>query len=292
MMKSANSKKDQAIVFILLGQSNAVGHDLPMQEEDKIKIPLANVWGLSREHNQAYDHTELVWEGYVSAGMNVAEEQDDTYSVANCLARRWQNAIDGGADLPDLYVVHIAIGAQGVTERYMWYPDRAPVLVPGKLGTVNISLHPFTEHILSLVREYMEKIGKDARYVLHWRGGEEEGDVPVADMPDLFDIYVRLFGDYYTALGEKLPVILHRVESYQQSRDLLGEEGVARLDYINGVFDRLAETYDNISVFDPKRYPAYTPDASQYFGIFRPDHVHFLREVNEWVAGEIMAELQ
>ena len=118
MMKSANSKKDQAIVFILLGQSNAVGHDLPMQEEDKIKIPLANVWGLSRAHNQAYDHTELVWEGYVSAGMNLAEEQDDTYSVANCLARRWQNAIDGGADLPDLYVVHIAIGAQGVTERY------------------------------------------------------------------------------------------------------------------------------------------------------------------------------
>ena len=50
--------------------------------------------------------------------------------------------------------------------------------------------------------------------------------------------------------------------------------------------------YENISVFDPKRYPAYTPDASQYFGIFRPDHVHFLREVNEWVAGEIMAELQ
>ena len=85
-------------------------------------------------------------------------------------------AIDGGAALPDLYIVHIAIGAQGVTERYMWYPDRAPVLVPGKLGTVNISLHSFTEHILSLVREYMEKIGKDARYVLHWRGGEEEGD--------------------------------------------------------------------------------------------------------------------
>ena len=291
-MKTPSATNNQAIVFILLGQSNAVGHDLPMQEQDKIKTPLGNVFGLSRAHNQAYDHTELVWGGYVSAGMNLAEEQDDTYSVANCLARRWQDAIDGGKELPDLYIVHIAIGAQGVTERYMWYPDRAPVLVPGKLGTVNISLHPFSVHILELVRAYMEQAGKDARYVLHWRGGEEEGDVPVEEMPDLFDIYVRLFGDYCAAVGEDLPIILHRVESYQQSLDLLGQEGVDRLDYINGVFDRLAGAYENISVFDPKRYPGYTPDASRYFGIFRPDHVHFLREVNEWVAGEIMKELQ
>ena len=112
--------KNQPVVFILLGQSNAVGHDLPMQEQDKIKIPLKNVFGLSRVHNQSYDHASLVWDGYVSAGMNLAEEQDDTYSLANCLARRWQDAIDGGVTLPDLYIVHIAIGAQGVTERYMW----------------------------------------------------------------------------------------------------------------------------------------------------------------------------
>ena len=283
--------KNQPVVFILLGQSNAVGHILPMEEQDKIKVPLRNVFGLKRSLNQSYDNTTLTWDGYTSAEMNLAEEQDDTYSLANCLARRWQDAIDGGRELPDLYVVHIAIGAQGVTERYMWYPDRAPKLVPGRLGTVDISLHPFSRHILSLVRDYMQKAGMDPRYILHWRGGEEDGDLPVEQMSDLFEIYERLFGDYYADLGQTVPVVLHRIESYQQSLDMLGQVGVERLDYVNGVFDRLAEMHENVSVFDPKQYPGYTPDASQYFGIFRPDHVHFTREVNEWVAAGILEEL-
>lgn len=30
----------KAAVFILLGQSNAVGHGLPMDEQDKISVPL------------------------------------------------------------------------------------------------------------------------------------------------------------------------------------------------------------------------------------------------------------
>ena len=132
-------------VFILLGQSNAVGHGIPMAETERITVPLKNVFGLHRKDNQSFDIKELIWRGYESGGMNLAEEQDHTYSVANCLAELWQDEIDGGNPdgLPDLYIVHIAIGAQGVTEGYMWYPEREPVLVPGKLGTVNISLCPF-----------------------------------------------------------------------------------------------------------------------------------------------------
>ena len=79
-------KKNQ--VFILFGQSQAVGHGIPMEEKDKIKEPLKNVFGLHRRNNQSFDIQKLTWEGYTSNGMNLAEEQDDTYSLANCLAKR------------------------------------------------------------------------------------------------------------------------------------------------------------------------------------------------------------
>ena len=79
--------KKKAAVFIILGQSNAVGHALPMKEEDKIPSPLKNVFGLDRKDNQSFDNKALVWSGYTSFGMNLAEEQDNTYSVTNCLAR-------------------------------------------------------------------------------------------------------------------------------------------------------------------------------------------------------------
>jgi hypothetical protein len=67
--------------------------------------------------------------------MNLAENQDNTYSIANCLAAKWQADINNGVELPDLYIIHIAIGAQGVYG--MWSPRRAKKLIPGKLGDVD-----------------------------------------------------------------------------------------------------------------------------------------------------------
>lgn len=84
-------------VFILLGQSNAVGHGIPMAPEDRIEQPLKNVFGLHRDENQSFDVEKLTWSGYTSDGMNLGETQDHTYSVANCLASQWQKKIDDGA---------------------------------------------------------------------------------------------------------------------------------------------------------------------------------------------------
>lgn len=165
----------KAAVFILLGQSNAVGHALPMRPEDRIEVPLKNVFGLSRELNQSFDNTKLDWSGYTSCGMNLAETQDHTYSVANCLASLWQAQIDSGSDLPDLYIIQIAIGAQGVLPEYMWHPDYEKQLIPGKLGTVNISLFPYCMHIFSLLDDSFHAMGKDYQIIgLHWRGGEND----------------------------------------------------------------------------------------------------------------------
>ena len=164
-------------VFIILGQSNAVGHGIPMREEDIIKTPLKNVFGLNRKDNQSFSNSQLTWSGYTSYAMNLAEEQDNTYSIPNCLASLWQKHIDDGnnLNLPNLYIVQIAIGAQGVSDGYMWYPDREEKLVAGKLGVVDISLFPFSKHIFSLLNDSFAKQNLEYEIIgLHWRGGEND----------------------------------------------------------------------------------------------------------------------
>ena len=127
---------NKVAIFMLFGQSNAVGHAMPMKEEDIIKEPLNNVWGLYREPNQSFDTEKLKFSHYTSFGMNLAETQDNTYSVANQLARLWQKEIDNGneAGLPDLYVIQIAIGSQGLYD--MWNMNRPRKLIPGKLSVI------------------------------------------------------------------------------------------------------------------------------------------------------------
>ncbi len=286
----ANNKK--ATVFILLGQSNAVGHGIPMRDEDKIKVPLKNVFGLKREYNQSFDIESLTWDEYASGSMNLAETQDDTYSVANCLAKLWQGEFDSGNEhgLPELYIVQIAIGAQGVTGGYMWHPDYPKTLVPGKLGTVDISLYSFTCHILFLVKKSLSERGVDTESVLiHWRGGENDSTASHEDLEkNLKNIYTKLFNGFYASIGERVPTILHRIVCHDRCMDLdpSGEQ-LKKMHYINRTFDELAAENGNISVFDVRLAPQYKADIRGN-GIFIDDVVHFTPEVNNWVAEQIL----
>ena len=283
--------KKKAAVFILLGQSNAVGHALPMREEDVIRTPLANVFGLSRTHNQSMELQKLTWSNYTSAGMNLAEEQDNTYSVANCLAASWQAHIDGGnaPSLPDLYIVQIAIGAQGVTEGYMWHPDRAPQLTPGKLGKVDISLFPFTARVLSLLKKSFAEKGLEPEVIgLHWRGGENDVSATAEHLHEhLEGVYRRIF-DEFDRLLDTPPVVLHRLVCPDRMMDTDPTGGkLERMHYINTVFEKLASERKSVSIFDARRAPQFVPDVRGN-GLFIADAVHFTPEVNAWVAEEIL----
>lgn len=277
----------KAAVFILLGQSNAVGHGIPMQEKDIIKTPLKNVFGLNREENQSFENTELVWSGYTSFGMNLAEEQDNTYSIVNCLATLWQNHINNGNknNLPDLYIIQIAIGAQGVSEGYMWHPERAKKLVPGKLGTVDISLFPFCKHIFSLLDDSFAKLGKEYEIIgLHWRGGENDITATKDYLSQhLENIYTELFDTFNNLLGNP-PIVLHKIVCPDRANDMdpTGKY-LYNMNYINEVFDIIQKKYENISVFDVRNAPQYISDIRGN-GLFIEDAVHFTPEVNMWVA--------
>lgn len=284
-------KNKKAAVFILLGQSNAVGHGTPMAQEDKICTPMKNVFGLHRAYNQSFDITQLTWQGYTSAGMNLGEEQDDTYSVANCLAAQWQAHIDAGnpAQLPDLYIVQIAIGAQGVAQKYMWHPDRPQQLIPGKLGTAKISLFSFTRHIFSLLNDSFQKLGKDYEIIgLHWRGGENDATVDGGYLEEnLESIYIRLLDTFSGQLGNP-PVVLHRLACPDRMNKLDPTGAyLQNMHFVNRVFERLEQRYDNVSVFDVRNVPDYVADVPGN-GMFIKDLVHFTPSVNRWVAEQIL----
>lgn len=284
-------RNKKAAVFILLGQSNAVGHDLPMKENDKIIKPLKNVFGLRREKNQSFDIKELCWDEYTSFGMNLAEEQDHTYSIANCLAKLWQNEIDSGnKDLPDLYIIQIAIGAQGVTNKYMWNPDYEKKLIPGKLGIVDISLYEFTLHILSLVNKSLYMYGNNKEIIgIHWRGGENDTTVQFELLQTtLMDLYNKIFGGFCNALEKKVPVILHKLVCHERCIDL-DPSGLSleNMHYINNIFSKLASENDNIKIFDVSKAPHFAPDIRGN-GIFIGDVVHYTAQTNYWVSEQIL----
>ena len=286
-----NGKK--AAVFILLGQSNAVGHGIPMREEEAIRTPLENVFGLHRDENQSLHNTALHWRGYTSAGMNLAEQQDDTWSVANCLALAWQAQIDTGAPscLPDLYIVHAAIGAQGVTDGYMWHPALEEHLIPGVLGTVDIALFPYCKHIFSLLDDSFREMDREWEVIgLHWRGGEND---VTAELPylkaELEKIYTQIFGAFNDLLGDP-PTVLHRIVCPDRMDDMdpTGQY-LERMHYINAVFEKLADRFANLSVFDVREAPQFVPGIRGN-GLFVEDVVHFTPEVNRWVAQKILTD--
>jgi len=281
---------NKAAVFILLGQSNAAGHWTYMPEEDKILTPMKNVFGLSRELNQSYDKDALYWSGYVSGGMNLAETHDHTFSVANCIAKQWQTAIDGGQSLPDLYIVQIAIGSQGVTSKHMWYPEKERILIPGELGTANIALFSYTLHFLSMLKESLAARGKtEISFRIDWRGGEQDAFADRSELEtSLKSIYKTLFNGFYEAIGEKVPTYLHRLlckDIYEKYYSEL--EAPDKMRFINGVFDKLAAEEEPVEVFDMSKCPHFDANALGY-GIFGEDLIHYTRESNEWAASEIM----
>lgn len=279
-------------VFLLFGQSNAVGHSLAMPENDCILTPLNNVLGLKREENQSFDNDALVFSGYTSHSMNLGETQDNTYSLANCLAKLWQAEIDAGnpRSLPDLYIVHVAIGAQGVYG--MWHPDREKKLIPGKLGEADISLFPFTCHVLSLLEKYFREHALTPDYIgLHWRGGEQDTLLHLSLLQsNLKTLYVKIFSGMRQAIGCDAPLVLHKMPFY----DAMKKQSIAKpdvnrtesMEYINRVFDELSLEYPPAHVFDVTNAP-HCDFSIKGYGLTKDDYIHFTKETNEWVAKEI-----
>ncbi len=272
-----------APILLVFGQSNAHGHNLTMPPAARISAPLANVWGLRQPENQAEELTEAIWSHYTSSGTNLGEIQDHTFCMPNFFAEKWQS-VCAEAQLPDLYIIRISIGAQGVTAPYMWNPAYPKILVPGSLGTVKIALYPLACRVLRAVADGFRHTGKTPRILaLHWIGGEEETGAPAEALEGLEALYRRIFAGFFDAAGEEFPIRLYKILS--KRRSLAMGEPPGNIDEINRVYACLAESLPDGKVVSAEDFPGWNPQEPAY-GIFQPDGVHYTRAVQEWFAQE------
>ena len=275
-----NAKK--AVVFIG-GQSNAHAHGQKLPENEWITEPLPNVFSLDRDPNQAYDRDSVVWSGFTTAGKNLGESQDHTASLAYHLAKLWQGAIDAGKALPDLYIVQISIGSQGIING-MWNRDRARTLIPGPLGTVNIALFPLAQQIYRLV---MADLGEAEVLGFHWLGCEQEIWHEAYKSPELAERYDHFFDSMLAAIGVPCPVYFY--ETYLKlccQRFGIPEEAAAG---VNAAIYRQAERL-GATLVRAKDSP-FWDETAQGYGIFAADNGHYLAKVQQWYAQRFFEEI-
>ena len=204
------TKKKAAVLFIS-GQSNAHAHHQYLSEEEKITEPLKNVFALDRDPNQSFDIQDVVWSGFTTAGKNLGESQDHTASLAYHTALLWQNAIDNGMKLPDLYIVQVSIGSQGIING-MWNRDKEKVMKPGDLKNVDISLYPWALQVNRLAMENLKKQGFEPQVIgWHWIGSEQDILHAAYEREDFQERYDFFFDTMLEAIGAPCPLYLYKI---------------------------------------------------------------------------------
>jgi len=282
-------KKSDAAVLIVLGQSNAHGHGLKMNDEDRIIEPMTHVWGLSRSANQKFDLPDVIWSGYQSAGMNLGETQDHTICIASEVAKMWQHEFEQGnrLSLPDLYIIQISIGAQGLSpskgeKNDMWNPHRPAKLIPGSLGTVDISLFPFTLSILKTAMNNLRRNKKTPVVIgVHWSAGNDSG-LAADKRTELAELYQILFDGFFEAIGQPCTLYLEKLLHKNRLRDLgLPMDGMT---YENNLYQEMVARDSRFRLISAEQAP-YWREETETNGIFVDDHVHYTAEMQKWFAG-------
>lgn len=290
-------KKTDCPVLIVMGQSNAHGHGTRLPKKLEITRGLQNVYGLSREKNQFYHLDNVTWSNYTSCGMNLGEKQDHTWCLATEFARKWQQKADREEQLPDLYVIQISIGAQGVNEHEaimddpdagnrigmemnMWYPDRKIVMDITNPELPNVSLYPLAIAILHLAMKSIREMGKNPVILgLHWNQWEAEAIKGGDAVKSAYTNYSRLWNGFEEALGMTYPLYLYRplskFEGYQDQED------VERLEK---VFERFARERKNTKILDAGKALGQMEKTLSVREIFMEDGVHYKPVVHEWFA--------
>ncbi len=274
-----NNENSAAVVFIF-GQSNAHAHAQILPESERITVPMKNVFALDRDPNQSFDIERLVWSGFTTAGKNLGETQDHTASLAYYLAKLWQGAIDSGNALPELYIVQISIGSQGIING-MWNPDKEKRLVPGVLGEADISLFPLALRTERLALKALEEQGRRP-FVLgwHWLGSSQEIWYGVYDRDDFIPRYDYFFDSMLAPLG-KCPAYIYKLYC-RKCCEAFGLP-VRAVDAINAALVRECERHPGAELVCAEECPLWDPNDG-HDGIFAPDNAHYLPGVQRWFA--------
>lgn len=281
------TKKKAAVLFIN-GQSNAHAHHQYLSEEERITEPLKNVFGLDRDPNQSFDIQDVVWSGFTTAGKNLGESQDHTASLAYHTALLWQNAIDSGIALPDLYIVQVSIGSQGIING-MWNRDKEKVMKPGELKNVDISLYPWALQVNRLAMENLKKQGFATEAIgWHWIGSEQDILHAAYEREDFQERYDFFFDTMLEAIGAPCPLYLYKI-FFQKACPRLGTP-LESVDRVNEALLRQCDRFEDVTVVRPDLCPHWDLEH-EHWGIFAEDNGHYLAKTQKWFADEFFADV-
>lgn len=273
-------KKDVAVLFIS-GQSNAHAHGQVMKACDRIVNPLANVFSLDRNQNQSLSIDDVVWSGFTTEGKNLGESQDNTYSLAYFFAKLWQEAIDRGKNLPNLYIIQISIGSQGIVNG-MWNPDKEKIMIPGALGKVDISLFPWALQVNRLAMLNLKRAGNNPIVIgWHWLGSEQDVWNNTFECSDFQQRYNYFFDSMLQAIGEPCPLFLYKL--YLQKFCEKNSISLHAIDTVNEALLQQCNRHKDVTVIEAAQC-SYWDVNNPHFGIFAEDDAHYLAKVQRWFA--------
>ncbi|MEE1825219.1 discoidin domain-containing protein [Streptomyces sp. BE20] len=276
-----------APVLIVLGQSNAVGWTATMKNPADLAqcASFSHVKGLNRQGNLTVGATQATWSPYTCTGSNLGAEWNSgrTYNVASVTAMRWERAINAGAALPDLNVIHVGWGNQGMQGtdggNNRWWPDRDPTQID--------SLHQLTLNTIGNGLRALQEAGKRPRVIgMHWNQWETDAALnTTVSTGHIQQAFLNVLEPLRTMTGAtQAPVFLYR------PRATLFQQAPTQhvLDALTGLANRPAPNpytlIDPADATSATGTPLYQPSAAPTYGIFSGDAVHYTRAVHEWFA--------
>jgi hypothetical protein len=279
-------KKGDVAVFFAMGQSNSVSRSFLSIGSDQVNVPLANVHIARANKNMNYKNATMNWEAFSTnvkgnvMGKDSSLNRDETQSdkLANSpayIARQWQNAKDNGHSLPDLYIVHVAIGGQGIScalkTNNDWCIDKDQNAVS--------SLYWLSRALIQRTLTSLRAAGHRPRIVgVDWDQWESDADSSVA-AKDYGQNIKGLINGLSAAAGVPLPVWLH-----QPNQNKSGAHNTAA---ISSHIHQLIQS-------DPKRYKLIDPvtqGGMKQSGLFNADGIHYKEAVQKWMALKIWDEI-
>lgn len=274
---------DAAILYIS-GQSNAHAHGQVLPEGEEINRCLKHVFTLDHRIDRSLTNETVTWRQFTSQFNNLGEHQDNTATLGYFAAKEWEKRIENGEKLPDLYIVQISIGGQGILNG-MWNMTMKPELVNDNVTP--IPLYHLALHTYDLVyRDMKARFKNPAAIGWHWIGSESDCIKEFSESTSLRTDYDKFFDTTFNAIGFECPLFLYRLVFYKN--DTVYIPGV---ETINGIFEDYVHKYKNCRIIDCRQSPYWDENASA-LGIFNEtDNIHYLAKVQKWFSKEFFKAL-
>lgn len=277
-------------VLIVMGQSNAEGWGQWLPDASRVGVSLPNVYGLSRSGagNLGAIGNAVTWEKYSIKNFNLGDNYDSisgkgygSYHLVGEFSQMWQDYVKSyPGELPDLYVIHIAWGAQGFVHSdapYNYWSPEANTLFP-------LAKRVISQGMASIIQK-----GKTPRVIgLHWNQWETEASKRTfknaMEAEAGFRGYLAHFRSLFSGVAPPTYLYQPRAEIYDRTYT----------EYIKSAFAFMSAkgNPDNYHLIDAASSPFFNPAVRRNFGIFAPtDNVHYTGPVQQWFAQQQWSNL-